>query len=79
MITILRRQLIAVGEDMVNDAHAHDLEVPASAADRTRVETKLFELAQDGELKGGFHQLPTTRLTKADHQRRRRPSAATRI
>ncbi len=49
----LRRQLIAVGEDMVNDAHAHDLEVDANRQIE-RAESKLFELGQQGELKGGF-------------------------
>jgi replicative DNA helicase len=49
----LRRQLIAVGEDMVNDAHAHDLEVPAQKQIEL-VESKLFELGQEGDLRGGF-------------------------
>ncbi len=49
----VRRQLITVGEDMVNDAHAHDLEVPANQQIE-RAESKLFELGQDGQLKGGF-------------------------
>jgi replicative DNA helicase len=59
----LRRQLIAVGEDMVNDAHAHDLEV-AAAQQIERAESKLFELGQDGEIKGGFVPFKDS-LTKA--------------
>jgi replicative DNA helicase len=49
----VRRQLIAVGEDMVNDAHAHDLDAPAIRQIEI-AESKLFELGQAGELKGGF-------------------------
>ena len=49
----LRRQLIALGEDVVNDAFRHDLD------DRTteqieRAEKKLFDLATAGQAEGGF-------------------------
>jgi len=49
----LRRQLIALGEDVVNSAHEHDLDTPA--ADQIEAaERKLFELATTGESGTGF-------------------------
>ncbi|MEI8393253.1 MAG: replicative DNA helicase [Rhodospirillaceae bacterium] len=51
----LRRQLIAIGEDMVNEAYSHDLDV--SAQDQIEeAEKQLFELATTGDIKGGFVQ-----------------------
>ncbi len=52
----LRRQLIVLGEDVVNDAYRHDLEVPA-AKQIEGAEQRLFELAQTGELDRGFTKL----------------------
>jgi replicative DNA helicase len=49
----LRRQLIAVGEDMVNDAHAHEMDTPATQQIEC-AESKLFDLGQAGEVRGGF-------------------------
>src|SRR5690348_7788114 len=49
----LRRQLIGIGEDTVNDAYSHDLERDA----RTQIEAtekKLFDLATSGQAEGGF-------------------------
>ena len=59
----LRRQLISLGEEMVNDAFKHD--VDAGATDQIEdVERKLYELATVGDTGGGF--LPfSTSLTKA--------------
>ncbi len=49
----LRRQLIDVGEEMVNEAYRHDLEV--SAQDQIEeAEKKLFDLASTGDVRGGF-------------------------
>ncbi|HSR70875.1 MAG TPA: replicative DNA helicase [Kiloniellales bacterium] len=49
----LRRELIALGEDVVNDAFAQDLEV--SAADQIEAtEQKLYGLAEVGRTEGGF-------------------------
>ncbi len=52
----LRRQLIVLGEDVVNDAYRHDLEEPA-AKQIEATEQRLFELAQTGELDRGFIKL----------------------
>lgn len=49
----LRRQLIEIGEDMVNEAYRHDLDV--SAPDQIEVaEKQLFDLATTGDAQGGF-------------------------
>ena len=49
----LRRDLIALGEDVVNDAHSHTLE--SSANDTIEMaEARLYELAESGEVKGNF-------------------------
>jgi replicative DNA helicase len=49
----LRRQLISIGEDTVNDAYAHDLERDArSQIEQT--EKRLFDLAVSGQYEGGF-------------------------
>ena len=49
----LRRQLIGVGEDTVNDAYNYDLERDARAQIET-AEKKLFDLATSGQYEGGF-------------------------
>jgi replicative DNA helicase len=49
----LRRELIALGEDVVNDAFRQDLDDPAREQIE-RVEKKLFDLATAGETEGGF-------------------------
>jgi replicative DNA helicase len=49
----LRRQLIAVGEDVVNDAFRQDLDDPASTQIE-RAEQKLFDLATSGRAETGF-------------------------
>ncbi|MBV9523398.1 MAG: replicative DNA helicase, partial [Alphaproteobacteria bacterium] len=49
----LRRQLIALGEDVVNEAHSHDLDRPAVQQIET-AEKRLFDLAETGQLEGGF-------------------------
>jgi replicative DNA helicase len=49
----LRRQLIAIGEDTVNEAYSYDLETGAAQQIET-AEQKLFDLAKTGEQGGGF-------------------------
>ena len=49
----LRRELITVGEEVVNDAFRQDLDDPASEQIE-RAEKKLFDLATTGEVEGGF-------------------------
>jgi replicative DNA helicase len=49
----LRRQLITIGEDAVNDAHSYDLERDARQQIET-VEKRLFDLATTGSIEGGF-------------------------
>ncbi|HEX4111139.1 MAG TPA: replicative DNA helicase [Stellaceae bacterium] len=49
----LRRQLISIGEDTVNDAYAYDLEREA-AAQIEAAEKKLFDLATLGQYDSGF-------------------------
>jgi replicative DNA helicase len=49
----LRRQLIAVGEDVVNDAFLQDLDDPAPQQIE-RAEQKLFDLATAGRAETGF-------------------------
>jgi replicative DNA helicase len=49
----LRRQLIAIGEEVVNDAYAFDLERGATQQIET-AEQHLFDLATSGQYEGGF-------------------------
>ncbi|MGD1878859.1 MAG: replicative DNA helicase [Kiloniellaceae bacterium] len=49
----LRRQLIALGEDMVNDAFDYDLDIDASQQIAVS-EDKLYKLAEIGEIEGGL-------------------------
>ncbi len=52
----LRRQLIALGEDIVNEAYDQNLENPAPTQIE-QAEHRLFELAQTGEIDRGFVRL----------------------
>ena len=49
----LRRQLITVGEEVVNGAYKHDIELDATAQIEI-AEKKLFDLAESGIATGGF-------------------------
>jgi replicative DNA helicase len=49
----LRRELITIGEDVVNEAYKHDLDRDATAQIET-AEKKLFDLAETGQVEGGF-------------------------
>jgi replicative DNA helicase len=49
----LRRQLIVIGEDVVNDAFDHSLEVSATEQIEG-AEQRLYSLAESGQTEGGF-------------------------
>ncbi|MGH7035088.1 MAG: replicative DNA helicase [Stellaceae bacterium] len=49
----LRRQLITIGEDVVNEAFRHDLDRQAPQQIET-AEKRLFDLAETGQAEGGF-------------------------
>jgi replicative DNA helicase len=49
----MRRQLIELGEDVVNDAFDQDLDKPASEQIEA-AEQKLYSLSETGEIEGGF-------------------------
>src|SRR5579862_1040752 len=49
----LRRQLISIGEDVVNEAFEHDLDRQA-AHQIEAAEKRLFDLAETGQYEGGF-------------------------
>ncbi len=49
----LRRRLIAIGEDVVNDAFDHDLEVSANEQIE-KAEQTLYTLAESGQTEGGL-------------------------
>jgi replicative DNA helicase len=59
----LRRELIAVGEEMVSEAHKHDIDQPPTEQIEA-VERKLYELATVGETGSGFVPFSTS-LTNA--------------
>ncbi|HZS84080.1 MAG TPA: replicative DNA helicase [Stellaceae bacterium] len=58
----LRRQLIALGEDVVNEAHSHDLDRDA-VQQIEAAEKRLFDLAETGQLDGGFQPFDTALKT----------------
>lgn len=62
----LRRQLISLGEDVVNEAYAHDLDSDAQNTIE-HAEARLFELAETGDVKGGFITLRDSVLTAIEH------------
>ncbi len=49
----LRRALVALGEDVVNDAYDHNIDL-AALQQIEQAEKRLFELATVGDYKGGF-------------------------
>ncbi len=61
----LRRQLITLGEDIVNDAYAHTLDSDARDTIE-KAEGHLFELAESGQVNGGFVTLRDSVLTAID-------------
>jgi replicative DNA helicase len=64
----LRRQLIGLGEDVVNDAFRHDLDDDA-ITQIERAEARLFELASTGQAEGGprpFHTALASAINAAE-------------
>jgi replicative DNA helicase len=49
----LRRQLIELGEDMVNESYEPDIDIPATAQIET-AEQRLYDLSNSGELERGY-------------------------
>jgi len=77
----LRRALIAVGEDMVNDAFEPDAERDATVQIEG-AEQKLFELATSGQTEGGFKSFKATVIgaieqAEAAHRREGKLSGVT--
>jgi len=58
----LRRQMINLGQDVVNDAYKHDLDNPAIHQIEV-AEARLFDLAQTGTLDRGFIKLEKALVT----------------
>ncbi len=58
----LRRELISLGEDIVNESFEHTIERDANATIET-AESRLFELAETGEVRGGFATLRNSVVT----------------
>ncbi len=77
----LRRELIALGEDMVNDAFEPDVEV--NATNQIEIaEQKLFDLATAGQAEGGFQPFSQSvigaiRHAEAAHRREGKLSGVT--
>ncbi len=69
----MRRELITLGTDIVNDAFQHDLDKPATTQIES-AEGKLFQLAQTGEVGRGFVKLEkalavSIRMAEEAHKR----------
>ncbi|MCF8495334.1 MAG: replicative DNA helicase [Alphaproteobacteria bacterium] len=58
----LRRELIALGEDVVNESFTHDLD-RSSQDTIEKAEARLFDLGETGEVKGNFATLRDSVLT----------------
>lgn len=61
----LRRNLITLGEDMVNEAYQHTLD-NAAIDTIERAESRLYDLAESGQIKGDFTTLRDSVLTAID-------------
>jgi replicative DNA helicase len=61
----LRRQLIALGEDMVNDAYRNDLDSVATIQIET-AEQRLYTLASTGEIEAGLREFSTALKASID-------------
>lgn len=62
----LRRELVLLGEDVVNDAYEQTLERDAQSTIEL-AESKLFSLAESGEVKGGFVTLRDSVMLAIEH------------
>lgn len=58
----LKRELISLGQDVVNESYTQSLEADVSDTIET-TEKRLFELAEQGEAKGGFQTLRESVMT----------------
>ena len=58
----LRRELITLGEEVVNEAYDHNIDTDALSTIES-AESRLFTLAESGEVKGGFVTLRDSMLT----------------
>jgi len=61
----MRRELVSLGEDIVNDAHEQTLESGAMETIED-AESRLFALAESGEVQGGFQSLRDSVLTSIE-------------
>ena len=61
----IRRQLITIGEDMVNIAYDAPVEMPPGSQIED-AERRLFELAETGQYDGGFHDFASALNTAID-------------
>ena len=52
----LRRELISLGEDVVNDSYNHSLDVDSTSTIE-KAESRLYDLAENGSSRGGFETL----------------------
>ena len=71
----LRRQLITLGEDVVNEAFNQDLDDPAREQIE-RAEKKLFDLATVGQIEGDFAHFPLRSRTQLTAQKQRSSAMA---
>ena len=62
----MRRSLITLGEDVVNQSYDHTLDADSSSTIE-QAEARLFELAETGDMKGGFITLRDSVLTAIEH------------
>tara|TARA_X000001036_G_scaffold333977_1_gene312848 strand:+ start:3177 stop:4748 length:1572 start_codon:yes stop_codon:yes gene_type:complete len=62
----IRRELITLGEDIVNDSFSHSLDADTNDTIET-AEKKLFDLAENGDVKGGFTTLRDSVLVAIEH------------
>ncbi len=62
----LRRELITIGEEVVNEAYEHDIDTAATDTIEM-AEARLYELAESGEVKGSFTTLRDSVLVAIEH------------
>jgi replicative DNA helicase len=62
----LRRNLITLGEDIVNDSYSHTLDANAQDTIET-AEARLFSLAESGQVRGNFTTLRDSVLVAIEH------------
>ncbi len=62
----LRRELISMGEEVVNKSYTHDIDSDTTQTIE-EAEKKLFELAESGDVKGGFITLRDSVMTAISH------------